>query len=169
MIPDSYLANMQAVTVDELPWAHDPFKCDHAARFHEVRKGYPHDVEYDTLAGRRFFLGLHAEHFASCSYHARDWAAIADASIVLLGQLTPTSTFHDVLDVATGLLPEGPDRVQLWGLFFHPIRWFPGSEQVSNGQHRTCALRAAGAARCAVWTYRQAIGRRGTGRGVVGC
>jgi len=140
---------MDIVAVADLPWAHNPFRCAHRARFEAIRGHYDKDFDGHIPAGAHFFLHLDAEQLAACPYHQHDWVAIADASIVLLEGLTPASERRDVFSAAAELLPDGPDREQLVCLFTDPIVWSPGHTSITNGQHRACALKASGATLCA--------------------
>jgi hypothetical protein len=147
--PANTFDGMNIVAVADLPWAHNPFKCAHRDRFRAIRGLYAKDAGGDVPAGAHFFLGLDAEQLAACPYHQHDWVAIADASIVLLEDLAPDSERHHVFSAAAELLPDGPDRKQLVCLFTDPIVWSPGHTTITNGQHRTCALKASGAPLCA--------------------
>jgi hypothetical protein len=58
---------------------------------------------------------------------------------------------HDELDRRghqAGLSEQ--DRRALGSLFSKPINWAPGESVLTNGQHRSCALRHSGAAQCPV-------------------
>ncbi|MGE5281508.1 MAG: hypothetical protein ACM3N0_04145, partial [Chloroflexota bacterium] len=123
-------------------------------------------VEYEEgpgengAAGAHFFLSLGEEELAGCEYHRRDWISIAAASVELLERLDPKCSYEEVLAAASELLPPGGDREELCFLFSDPINWSPGESRLTNGQHRTCALKAAGAPLCAVSTNRRwAIGK----------
>jgi len=152
------LAEMEVVAVADLPWAHLPSKCANFADFEAIRELYDDDWEGDVPAGAHFFLALDSDRFADCHYHRHDWRAIAAASVELLGRLDPQADGDDVRREASRLLPEGPDRDELTFLFFDPIIWSPEAPSVTNGQHRTCALKAARAPECAVVTGRQVWG-----------
>jgi hypothetical protein len=153
------LAEMEVVAVADLPWAHLPSKCANFSDFEEIRALYDDSREGEVPAGAHFFLALDSERFAACSYHRYDWRAIAAASVELLTRLGPQADHDDVHREASRLLPEGPDRDELTFLFFDPIIWSPEAPSVTNGQHRTCALKAADAPECVVVTRRHFHGK----------
>ena len=148
------LAEMEVVAVADLPWAHLPSKCANFSDFEEIRTLYDDGREGEVPAGAHFFLALDSERFAACPYHRYDWRAIAAASVELLTRLGPQADHEDIHREASRLLPEGPDRDELTFLFFDPIIWSPEAPSVTNGQHRTCALKAADAPECVVVTKR---------------
>jgi len=148
------LAEMEVVAVADLPWAHLPSKCANFSDFEAIRGLYANGREGEVPAGAHFFLALDSERLAACPYHQHDWRAIAAASVELLTRLDPQADRDDVQREASRLLPEGPDRDELIFLFFDPIIWSPEAPSVTNGQHRTCALKAANAPECAVVTRR---------------
>jgi|NGEPerStandDraft_6_1074524.scaffolds.fasta_scaffold44113_2 hypothetical protein len=147
------LDEMQVVAVADLPWPHNPSKCAHIDRFNAVRGFYDKSFDGHIPAGAHFFLSLDADCLAVCAYHQHDWLAIAAASVDLLTGLPPGSDRDDVLSAAADLLPAGPDRLELGFLFSDPITWSPSTTSITNGQHRTCALKASGATLCAALTY----------------
>lgn len=149
------LIEMEVVAVADLPWAHLPSKCANFSDFETIRTLYDDSREGEVPAGAHFFLGLDSERLAVCPYHQHDWRAIATASVELFSRLGPQADGDDVQAEASRLLPEGPDRDELVFLFFDPIIWSPDASSVTNGQHRTCALKAAGAPECAVVTGRR--------------
>ncbi len=153
--PGGRLDAMGIVSVADLPWAHNPFKCAHRDRFEEIRGLYDKSPGGKLPAGAHFFSSLSADEFAACSYHKRDWIAIAAASLELLQGLRPGSDLRDVLGAAANLLPDGPDRQQLVCLFSDPIKFSPRAIRLTNGQHRACALKAAGAPLCVAHVYRE--------------
>jgi hypothetical protein len=120
---------------------------------------YDDSREGDVSAGAHFFLGLSAERLAACRYHQHDWKAIAAASVELFKRLGPQADNDDVQREAARLLPEGSDRDELTFLFFDPIIWSQGAPSITNGQHRTCALKAADAPKCVVVTGRRLQGK----------
>jgi hypothetical protein len=144
---------MQVVAVADLPWPHNPSECAHAERFESIRRLYDERFDGHIPAGAHFFLSLNREAFSICRYHQHDWQAIAAASVELLEALGPTSDFDEVVDRATALIDEKADREQLISLFSDPIKWAPGETSITNGQHRTCALKATGAELCVAQTY----------------
>lgn len=149
------LAEMEVVAVSELPWAHKLSKCAHAERFDLIDELYEEGPGENGATGAHFFLSLGEEELAGCEYHRRNWISIAAASVELLERLDPKCSYEEVLAAASELLPPGEDREELCFLFSDPINWSPGEPRLTNGQHRTCALKAAGAPLCAVSTNRR--------------
>jgi hypothetical protein len=149
----SMLSEMGVVAVADLPWAHNPARCANRERFTDISRLYDdRDPRLPSAAGAHFFLTLGPEQFDDCRYHRFDWAAIAEASIALLDQLPEGADHDDVIALAQETELADDDRRELVWLFGDPIIWTPGAPSVTNGQHRTCALKAAGAARCVALT-----------------
>jgi hypothetical protein len=144
---------MQVVAVADLPWAHNPYECAHADRFEATRKLYGEALDTEGPTGAHFFLSLDEDAFASCRYHQYDWRAIAAASIELFETLDSKSQHSEIVDRASVLLANEADRGLLVSLFSDPIKWSPGATAITNGQHRICALKAAGAALCVARTH----------------
>lgn len=73
-------------------------------------------------------------------------------SVAVFESLAPDATKWDLIAACERQdLPAG-DMKGLLSMFVFPIDWTPGAQSVTNGQHRSCALRAAGAQRCVVDT-----------------
>ncbi len=145
--------DMQVVAVADLPWPHSPSECAHADRFNAIRELYDESFDGHIPAGAHFFLSLNEDALATCRYHQHDWIAIAATSVELLEALGPTSDFKEVAQRAAKLIGAAADREQLVSLFSDPIKWTPGASTIANGQHRTCALKAAGAEFCVALTH----------------
>jgi hypothetical protein len=107
------------VPVAAFPFAHGLFRCDHR------RSG---DLDM-------------------CSYHRPDWRLIADASVTAAELAGAGADVDALLAACDGMDLLDDERQWLYSLFAYPIVWRPGAEEVTNGQHRLCALRAAGAER----------------------
>lgn len=144
---------MQVVAVADLPWPHNPSECAHADWFKATRELYDESFDGHIPAGAHFFLSLNKDALATCRYHQHDWLAIAAMSVKLLEALDPTSDFEEVTQRAAALIDVAADREQLISLFSDPIKWTPGATTIANGQHRTCALKAAGAEFCVALTH----------------
>ncbi len=93
-----------------------------------------------------------------CSYHSSDWKTVADAACwVLRTQLQRDPGAWDA--TASTLAEHYPGRTLVADeldavgnlLSWDPISWTPGADSVTDGQHRACALRAAGALEVPVW------------------
>ena len=145
--PGEYL---RVVSVTALPFAHGPFRCPHKARFAELSRGY--DGTDRTVVGAHWYLTLTPEQFAECPFHAGNWRAVAEASVNVLESLTVEGTHDDVAAACAAQNLPAQDAEWLRSLFAEPIDWTPGSSTLTNGQHRSCALRAAGAEQCVVDT-----------------
>ena len=146
-LPGEYL---RVVPVTALPFAHGPFKCQHEARFTELGRGY--DGTDRTVVGAHWYLTLTTEDCAQCPFHAGDWHAVAEASVEVLESLAPASTYDDLAAACAGQALQQQEAAWLHSLFSDPIDWTPGSSTLTNGQHRSCALRTAGAERCVIDT-----------------
>lgn len=144
------LAEIQAVSVADLPWPHNPSRCAHIDRFNDVSALYDSGLDGHVPAGAHFFLTLADSEVAICPYHQHDWPAIAAASVTLLDQVPADADMNAIIAAASTLLPSGLDQSELVYLFSDPIVWAPGETSIINGQHRTCALKASGASQCAV-------------------
>jgi hypothetical protein len=140
----------RVVSISALPFPHGVFRCPQAARFKEIAALYDH--RGGTVVGAHWFLTLTDEDFAQCPYHDCDWRLVAETSVRVLEALPPQATHDDLLAARKAqTLPER-ETEGLYSLFSHPIDWTPDSSTLANGQHRSCALRAAGAETCAVDT-----------------
>jgi hypothetical protein len=148
----SMLAEMGVVAVADLPWAHNPGRCANRKRFTDIADLYDRDPRLPSAAGAHFFLTLGSEQFDACRYHSFDWAAIADASVALLEQLPADADLDAVSALAEETALDADDRRELVWLFDDPIIWTPGQPSVTNGQHSSCALKAAEATYCVAVT-----------------
>jgi hypothetical protein len=152
LLPEEIAANpideITTVAVADLPWAHNPSRCAHYQLYTQLEEYYGTDFTSLAAAGAHFFLSLSTEQLSSCRYHDHDWKAIAAASVALLEQIPAGAEPEHVHALAAGLLTDANDRFELECMFLDPIIWVPGSVTITNGQHRTCALKAAGASLC---------------------
>lgn len=138
----------RAVPLSELPWPGTLFKCAHAARAEQVRVTYPDDEAAHTpvwpAVNAELFAALTGTDFADCPYHRPDWTAIAPACVDAM------AAGPDLADMCAALHadPRVPDGQHAWAeaVFTDPIGWDETSATFINGQHRSCALRAAGVA-----------------------
>jgi len=143
-------ACLAAVPVPLLPFPHHPFRCPHAQRFADLAGTY--DEAPPTVVGAHWYLTLSAEDFEECPFHQADWLAVAEASVAILEALPAEASNEEVIDSCAESALAGEEMRWLRSLFSEPIVWIPGEQELTNGQHRTCALRAAGAERCVVET-----------------
>jgi hypothetical protein len=146
--------DLRLVPLSELPWPHG-IDCRHRRRFLEILDSYPKKESAPTdrpwpsqAAAAQLFLELTEEEgFATCSYHQAGWVEIGEIAHRLVAAGDWRQAWTD-LDVDGSL--EREDRHWLYSLFRDPIRWDEGGSNLINGQHRLCALRAAGVSACPV-------------------
>lgn len=131
-----------AVPVSAFPFPHDPFRCPHHHRFCQFAE---HSNEPEPVLGARWHLSLTSADLAACEFHAGDWHAVGAASIAVLDAAGPRATLDDLLSACEHQQLGDIERLWLFLLFEDPIAWIPSETEVTNGQHRLCALRAAGA------------------------
>lgn len=139
----SAVESFVAVPVDAFPFAHGPFKCPHYERFCELERSNPDAPE--GVVGEQWFQTLTAADFAACEFHEADWRTIAATSVAILTDAEADVSKRDLSGACADYGLPGRDRNWLFLMFAEPILWRPGSPCVENGQHRLCALRAAGA------------------------
>jgi hypothetical protein len=133
----------RAVPVTAFPFAHEPSNCKHHERFCELTRACQNAPA--GVIGARWYLTLASADFAACEFHNANWLSIARASVSALQAAGPRATWDDLLRTCDEQqLPEA-EQNWLFTLFSEPLDWIPGETGVTNGQHRLCALRAAGA------------------------
>jgi hypothetical protein len=138
---------IRVVPLSVLPWPHNLSECAYAGRVGGIARTYPDVGGADQVAHAELFTRLTPADMAACPYHQADWAAIAAAAVQLAGE-DSLETARDRAESWPGM-SEG-DRRGLVSLFWEPVSWDDGDDGLTNGQHRLCALRAAGAAACPV-------------------
>jgi hypothetical protein len=149
--PERLLAQcLRVVPVAAVPFPHGPFRCPHIARFRELARIYP-DADR-VVVGAHWHLTLTTKDFANCPFHDGEWRKVAEASLVALESARAEATYDELMDACIKQSLPPPEAKWLISLFRDPIVWTPGSREVTNGQHRACALRAAGARYCVVDT-----------------
>jgi len=144
--PRRPLDDIYVVAVAELPWAHNPSRCIHLDRFHAVGALYA----TRPPAGAHFFLSLSEDDFAGCPSHRGDWVKIAAEAVDLFESLDSDSTSEEIHREVSRRFQEAPEQGALLSLFTQPIVWHRPHTGITNGQHRICALKAAGAPFCPV-------------------
>ena len=106
------------------------------------------EVEFVLIAWQgRIFVGLGSDHTDRKveSYSVGVSKQMCDKPIApVLWEL------EDVVEAITRILGDTPEGAWCRSLFSDPIVWGPGQDSVTNGQHRSCALRASGAPFCVV-------------------
>lgn len=136
---------LRMVPLSALPWPHFQAAC----RMGRIAETYEAAVDDEQTAHAAAFLSPEGRDcMSSCRYHQPDWPR-------LVHMLT------EILDNGDGQYPEPqqhPDYAQLsardqeWllSLLNAPIEWDDRDQMLTNGQHRLCALRAAGVLSCPV-------------------
>lgn len=128
----------------ELPLPHNPARCT----FYDPRLWNGTD---SLTKERSRWLEVIEVRWRSCHYHAADWRRVAEAACwVLREQLEINPDVWSVEPLAyLARLPEGVLSMEelafAESLFIDPVTWTPGEDTVSDGQHRSCALRQSGA------------------------
>ncbi len=141
---------LRLVPLSSLPWPHHLSRCPHLPRVKALLETYPDGRRYDApgpAAHAEVFARLTGQDFAECRYHQANWA--------LIGEIAAAAVRDHAGDwraalagTAVALSPE--EQGYLEYLFADPIKWDDGDGTFTNGQHRSCALRAAGVAMCPV-------------------
>lgn len=142
------LADLAVVAVADLRWAHNPSSCRWHERFEAVRGSYPRTASYPAAVGAHWYLALSHEDLDNCRYHRADWRRVADVSVAVLESLETGATVDDALDAVHGILGESAETPWCTSLFVDPITFERVADSVSDGQHRSCALRVSGADLC---------------------
>ncbi|MFF4531665.1 hypothetical protein ACFY1P_20635 [Streptomyces sp. NPDC001407] len=135
---------VRPVAASGLPWPHFLFKCPHGGRAKDLQRTYPETSGSRQAAHAELFAALRPEEFAACPYHqADDWKAIAQA--VLAHAEAEQAGDEDGAEELYAMehLSER-DRAWAQAMVADLIWWDEGQRQLTNGQHRLCALRAAG-------------------------
>lgn len=148
--PRDRLRDLRVIAVADLPWPHNPSCCKWSERFEQVEAVYPSSGHPDPAVGAHWFLTLTDDDLAACRYHQADWHRIAEVSVEVFRSLANDATLEDALAAVEAELGDSPERRWCSSLFLHPIVCRPKDRNVTNGQHRACALRASGAPVCVV-------------------
>jgi hypothetical protein len=141
--------DFNVAAVAEMPWAHNPYNCDHFPRWkalHDETEPWLDAKERERRASQALFTQLTKPEFAACHYHRMDWRRVCAIAVDALA----SDSWDDWYAVTGGKLPHLSDceNHALATLFRDPIRITGAS--ISNGQHRICALRAQGVPRVVV-------------------
>ncbi|MGH3571749.1 MAG: hypothetical protein ACRDR6_22785 [Pseudonocardiaceae bacterium] len=143
---------IRSVSLAALPWPHRLSKCEHLKRIEAAVRTYPDDDDATDDAGQaataEVFGELTAADFAACRYHQAAWAAIGAIALELTESGKSDWEALEQIDREQRL--SGEDRKWLRSLFQDPICWDDGDASLVNGQHRLCALRAAGVSSCPI-------------------
>jgi hypothetical protein len=135
------------ISVLELPWPHNPYRCGLVRPF---RERHPAFDGMDTADAQRLFGDFiesrAAEARECCPYHfagvarANQLAVKAHRAGVAVDELTESET-EEIQSLA-------------WSFFAHPISWNRSTSELTDGQHRACALRLSDARSCLVHLIR---------------
>ncbi|NJP98446.1 hypothetical protein HCN51_55035 [Nonomuraea sp. FMUSA5-5] len=142
---------VRLVPLSSLPWPHGLFKCAHASAAERLARGYPRDKNGDSAsqaAHAELFTQLDAQDFAACRYHQANWPLIGE--IARRAVVGPERTWRDAVTPAEADRLTRQDEQWLDSFVIDPINWDDGHDAITNGQHRLCALRAAGILTCPV-------------------
>ncbi|MFE2270725.1 hypothetical protein ACFXB4_15960 [Streptomyces lavendulae] len=137
------VTGIRPVPVSQLPWPHRLSKCLHFPRVEAIEKTYPEDWYAGQVAHAELFARLTPDDFAACPYHEGNWAAIAEAATEFAAAELDDDAERGRAAYAMEHLNER-DREWARALVQDPICWDDNHDGLTNGQHRTCALRAAG-------------------------
>lgn len=135
---------VRPVAATELPWPHSLFKCPYAERAKALARTYPDTPGVAQVAHAELFLQLHPEEFAACPYHqADDWEAIAQA---VLAHAEAEQAGEDDRAEELYAMEHLSERDRKWArqMVADHLWWDEGQTRITNGQHRVCAMRAAG-------------------------
>ena len=144
------LDELAVIAVADLPWAHNPSKCRWFERFQRVCDLYPPEENEDPAVGAQWYLSLGEEEIASCIYHQADWKRIAKVSVEVFEGLAEGAELEEAVTIIHHKLGDSAERGWCEALFADPIICHPGQGSVTDGQHRSCGLRASGADFCVV-------------------
>ena len=106
--------------------------------------------EATLAAGRAFDRALGAAELAGDRYHRADWRAIAALACGFIEVEDPERSYDELARRAGAGGLDAEEQSWLRSPFVHPIVWANGSLELTNGQHRSCALCHSGAQRCPV-------------------
>ena len=140
------------VPVELLPWPHNPFKCGLRGQLLQM---YPDFEQLEDAerqhAFQQFISTRDAADFVACSYHDGEQPRAAAVAAQLLNDGVDCESRWDVADA---LPNERPEFITMVCDFFShaAIRWDGQSSQLSNGQHRVCALKVAMVPTCVIFS-----------------
>jgi len=136
------ISAVRPVSTALLPWPHHLFKCAYAGRARQLIRAYT--VEGEQAAHAELFTQLHPDGFAACPYHQGDWPAIS-ALVLAFHQAQADGDKARAARARAAMSALSP-RDEKWATEWlkDHLWWDSDDEQLTNGQHRLCALRAAG-------------------------
>ncbi|MGH3784525.1 MAG: hypothetical protein ACRDRO_28880 [Pseudonocardiaceae bacterium] len=135
----------RVVPLSALPWPHFQSECTLREIVERERRVVPDDQAAHAAA---FLSDSGRRAMASCKYHKPDWAR----RVRILWDTPDQANGNDVDPKTHPEYGQLSRNEQLWLLTLvdEPIEWSDRSEMLTNGQHRLCALRAAGIQACPV-------------------
>ena len=139
-------ARWRVVAVEDLPYPHDLFKCAWRDIHRAAIAAHEAGPDGRQRAFDAFLSEIGDEGVARCPYHEIDWALAADFVCNQFSGGVYDSERIDKAAQAAGL--DDKQREGIWEFFKEPV-WISG-RQLGNGQHRSCAMRASGGARCPI-------------------
>ncbi|RLU82519.1 hypothetical protein CTZ27_29765 [Streptomyces griseocarneus] len=137
-------SGVRPVAAAALPWPHYLFKCAFADRAKALNDTYPDTPDAAQAAHADLFAQLRPDEFASCPYHqADDWPAIARA---VLAHAEAEQIGDEERARELSAMEDLSERDRHWAhrMLTDRIRWDEDLSRLTNGQHRVCAMRAAG-------------------------
>lgn len=153
---------VRPVAAADLPWPHALVLCAHSARWKQLAAAYPKGERAIHVAHAELFARLRDRDFAVCPYHQADWQAIAQTALEFTAaQATGDEAMAERLSTMQHLDEE--DRQWARDLLYDHIAWSEGNTALTNGQHRLCAMRAAGVTHVPV--YGRYLPEKSTGAG----
>lgn len=130
----------------ELPYPHNLGECLWGQRHRALVAEEGDDPDGHRRAYERLIAELGPDRVAQCSYHASDWKRATEIACKLLDEGTVRS--GEPGERATALGATRDVAMAVYELFARPISHADG--ELCDGQHRTCAMRVAGAIRCPI-------------------
>ncbi|MEU6381664.1 hypothetical protein [Streptomyces sp. NPDC046909] len=140
---------VRAVPASALPWPHSLFRCEYAGRGKRIARTYPGGDREDQTAHAELFAELTEEEFAACPYHQGDWQAIAEA-VLACAEVDEDEEPDRARELYAMSHLSPQDRQWAQDMVRDNICWDEGDSSLTNGQHRLCAMRAAGVVRVPV-------------------
>lgn len=144
---------LRVVPLHAMPWPHNPSRCRYVDRYrvlaaqNATRSGPGEWEQADQAASAELFASLTPAEFAACQYHRHDWLVVATVAI----ELMPEGLGRDALldRIRRDRRIRKHDRRCVYDLLLgEPVDWEDGVRSLHNGQHRLCAMRAAGVSEC---------------------
>ncbi len=136
---------LRTVPLSALPWPHNQSHC----RMGRIADTYEAIVADEQAANAAAFLSAEGRAaMTSCPYHQPDWPRL----VRILIEIPDTADGQDPQPQRHPdyVLLSAEDKQWLHTLLVESIEWDDRDQMLTNGQHRLCALRAAGVQHCPV-------------------